>query len=361
MEKKRLAYLDMVKGIGICGIIVMHSTLISSEMAAKVSLAATPLFFLASGMLISCTKEAERNRKDVLKRKWRSLMLPFLSFSLLYILRDFISAIAIQEHSDMSAVQTDVLESATFWGISVLWFLTTLFFSEIMFIFLRRKYSAVQTYLICAILTGMSFFANGILVKQESIAASSLPLYALIHFMRAFLRAAYALPFLCIGYALFEHFRGFWEEERKYSPVQIAGGVFLLGVGIYLTNFLLIFDFRMLYFGERPFLVYVAATLFFTGSLLVCKNCRPVRGLVYLGKNSLIVMATHVDFYFVYLGMGLANLAFRSIPGWSRAFSMMVVFGTVAVLEVICITVINRFFPFLAGKRKYSHSRESLL
>lgn len=359
MKKTRLEYLDMVKGIGIIGITIMHSTLISSEIASRVSLAATPLFFLVSGMLIGRTGEADRPMKEVLQRKGRSLMVPFLCFSLIYIARDFINA--VQGKCDMPVVGTDILDLVTFWGTSVLWFLTTLFFSDILFIFLRKKRSAVQTYLICLILTVLSFFLNGFLLKQENAALSSLPLYALIRFVRALLRAVYALPFLCVGYALFEHFRGFWEAERKCSVPQIAGGVFLLGLGGFFASLLLIFDFRMLYFGERPVLAYLTAMLLSAGALLICKNCRPVRWLAYLGKNSLIIMATHVDFYFMYLGLSLANRVNNYIPRWNRAFYPMIVFGTVLALEVVCITVINRFFPFLAGKRKYSHSPENLL
>lgn len=359
MEKKRLEYLDMVKGIGIIGIVVMHSTLLSSENASRVSLAATPLFFLVSGMLISCTRETERTMKEVFKRRGRSLLLPFLCFSLIYIVRDFVGI--GQEKADMATVRMDVLELVTFWGISVLWFLTTLFFSNILFIFLRRRFSAGLTYLICLILTVMSFFANGFLLTQNDLVASSVFWYMLVRFARGILRAVYALPFLCIGYGMFEHFRGFWEKEKKSFPLLIAGGVLLLGTGIFLIFSPVIFDFRMLYFGENPVLAYLEATLFFTGLVLVCKNCPSVKALVYLGKNSLIIMATHIDFYFLYLGLSLANRVNNYIPRWNRAFYPMIVFGAVFALEVVCITVINRFFPVLAGKRKYFHSTENLL
>ena len=86
--KKRLDYIDMVKGIGILGIVVMHAGVVPERAVAWLSSFVTPLFFLVAGMLIGCTGERERVGKEVVLRKGRALLVPFWCFSLLYILRD---------------------------------------------------------------------------------------------------------------------------------------------------------------------------------------------------------------------------------------------------------------------------------
>ena len=62
MSKKRLEYMDMVKGVGILGIVVMHSTTVPLQAIWWISSVAPPLFFLSSGMLAGYTKEPEEGK-----------------------------------------------------------------------------------------------------------------------------------------------------------------------------------------------------------------------------------------------------------------------------------------------------------
>lgn len=354
MSKKRLEYMDMVKGVGILGIVVMHSTTVPLQAIWWLSSAATPLFFLSSGMLIGYTKETEKKGRDVLGRKARSLLLPFFSFSLLYILRDLIRV--FMGISDMEEVRLGLNDMVTLWGSSVLWFLPALFLAESMFIFLRkmfggRKYVLAWTALSCLFLTIVSFLLNDALKPLEGFFLSRGMLYALLCVARTVLRAVYALPFVCTGFLLFETGREFWEGKKEISSaLQLAGGIVLFFAGIPISVANGYFDFRSLSFGETPVLFYLAAVLSFTGTLFVCKSIKPLRTLKFLGKNSLIIMATHIDFYFLYIGLNLANRLNGFIPGWNRVFFFVNVIGTMLLLEVLCIVVINRFFPFLSGR-----------
>ena len=135
--------------------------------------------------------------------------------------------------------------------------------------------------------------------------------------------------------------------------------LFVLGILIHMING--IFDFRTLSFGDMPVLAYLSASLSFLGVTHVCRNCKPVKPLLYFGKNSLIIMATHIDFYFLYLALNVAYRVDHWIPRWNRAFFFVNVVGMILILEVACIELINRYLPFLTGKRKDSHSRKNLL
>lgn len=353
--------MDMVKGVGIFGIVVMHSTTVPLQAVWWISSVAPPLFFLSAGMLIGRTKEAEKSMKEVLKRKGRSLLLPFLYFSLLYILRDVLCVLL--GISDMETVWLGINDLVTLWGSSVLWFLPCLFCAESIFILLRKifgkkmfgeqKYAFARTVLACLFLTIVSFFVNDALKPLEGFFLSERPLYASLCVIRTFLRAVYALPFVCFGYFLYGIFRAYWEGEKKISSVrQLAGGIvlFLIGIPISVANGY--FDFRSLSFGEIPVLFYLAAMVSFLGVVLICKSCPPFPPLQFFGKNSLIVMATHIDFYFLYTGLNLANRINAFIPVGNRVFFFVNVIGVILLLEVLCIAVINQFFPFLLGRRR---------
>lgn len=348
MAKKRLEYLDTVKGVGIIGIVAMHSTLLSERAVYGISQMVTPLFFLASGMLIAHTGEEAKGGREIFKRKARSLMLPFFCFSLLYILRDLVRFFL--GSCDMAEIWTGCRDLVTLYGSSVLWFLPTLFLAEILFFFLRRKVPEVWTYLICLFLTVVSYRINERILLRQLANLSSVSHSMPTLFVQSFLRAAYALPFLCFGYLIYGHFRDFWEEERV-SPGQFCCGVLLLGAGIFLNVRYADLDFRGLYFGQNPILVYLLAPVPFAGLVLLGKNCRPLRVLTYFGKNSLTVMATHIGFYVLNLGLKATAWICSLLPG--KAGDILRFLGTMAIvllLEAACIETIDRFFPFLIGK-----------
>ena len=357
--KKRLDYIDMVKGIGILGIVVMHAGVVPERAVAWLSSFVTPLFFLVAGMLIGCTGERERAGKEVVLRKGRALLVPFWCFSLLYILRDVARMAA--GVSSMEELKMEGVAMVTLWGTSVLWFLPALFLSEVLFVFLLKILGTVRACVIAPFLTIVSFVCNGMLVEREVFFQSGMPAYAVFCAARTILRSVYALPYVCAGYVLFQGGRNIWERERQFSLWQTAGGImlFVLGILIHMING--IFDFRTLSFGDMPVLAYLSASLSFLGVTLVCRNCKPVKPLLYFGKNSLIIMATHIDFYFLYLALNVAYRVDHWIPRWNRAFFFVNVVGMILILEVACIELINRYLPFLTGKRKDSHSRKNLL
>lgn len=349
MAKGRLEYLDMVKGVGIIGIVAMHSTLLPVRAVYGISQMATPLFFLASGMLIAHTGEAEKDWRDVLKKKARSLMLPFFWFSLLYILRDLLRFLLGRCGGE--EVLGVLRDTVTLFGSSVLWFLPTLFFAEILFVFLLRKCSAPLSYLICLILTFVSYRGNELLLLRQLSGTFSAPAALSVLLGQSFLRAACALPFLCFGHLLFERFRGFWEEDARFCLWQTGGGILLTGIGIFFNMRSADMDFRGLYLGEKPISAYLLAAVFFAGLVLVCKNCRPVRALVYFGQNSLIVMATHIGFYFLNVALKAAAPIHEFVLGRvGKVFYFAGTMGVVLLIEAVCIPVANRFFPWLLGK-----------
>ena len=93
-EKKRITYLDMAKGAGVVLMVLGH--LIGSVQTIDYKayfepvyhwLASfhMPLFFIISGILLWITKEEQKEMKQIIQRKAKTLLLPYTTFSIIYI------------------------------------------------------------------------------------------------------------------------------------------------------------------------------------------------------------------------------------------------------------------------------------
>jgi fucose 4-O-acetylase-like acetyltransferase len=86
MATKRITYIDMAKGIGILLVVFGHSGFPSPAVNQWISSFHMPLFFLLSGILLSHTNAHEKPLKDTIKKKARTILVPYLFFSIFSIL-----------------------------------------------------------------------------------------------------------------------------------------------------------------------------------------------------------------------------------------------------------------------------------
>ena len=75
MEKKRIEYLDMAKGIGIILVVMGHSTFLQEDVLTWISSFHMPLFFVLSGMLIRIKGEERKKTSVIVKNKLKSIMI----------------------------------------------------------------------------------------------------------------------------------------------------------------------------------------------------------------------------------------------------------------------------------------------
>ena len=95
---------------------------------------------------------------------------------------------------------------------------------------------------------------------------------------------------------------------------------------------------------------YVAAFAGCFGVILVCRALPGVGIIRYFGRNSLIVMACHINYYILYAGIKLAWLVDSFNRHAKHYVFVAVTMITVFALSAVVIEVINRFFPFVLGK-----------
>ena len=353
MEKKRIDYFDLARGAGIILVIIGHIEYMPAEFHTFVISFHMPLFFVISGMLLCINKEAEKELVPFIKKRAGGIMLPYLYFSLIYIIV-YVFYYLIKDRAVMwQQAKTNLVSSLTLYGISVLWFLPALFISEVLFIFLVKKlryFSAAVSVLLFVI----SLILNRAL-QLNFLAYSTKAQYMLaIMILRAFI----CMFFIAFGY----YFALIWKTSDKTSSGKIAladilTGIVLLTAVVFLSRINLIIDLRACSFGN-PWVYFLTAILGSLGVIFLFKGTEIIKNrsllfpLKYLGKNSLIIMLTHLDLFVLYVAEVFAMHFNKKISDeYGTAFNIMTVVF-VLIAEVFIIEIINRFFPFLVGKKK---------
>ena len=146
MARERIKWLDVLKCIGIIEIFFGHLGITSSFLWAFVWSHHVPLFFFASGCVVSHEKVPI---KSVLLKKIRTLLIPWLCFAMfstvLYALSNNLEASSLL--NVLFLLVKGCIRNSFFAGS--LWFLTCLFVICIVFELIKRLKNNVLIFLIC--------------------------------------------------------------------------------------------------------------------------------------------------------------------------------------------------------------------
>lgn len=351
METKRLDYLDMAKGIGIILVVIGHSGMAAEGIITWLSSFHMPLFLLVSGMLMYHKKEEERPFSGSLKKKARSILIPYAFFSVIYLL---VQVYYMTRGREVQLVDA-VLQTVSFSGISVLWFLPALFIGEVIFLAIRKNTSLPVTAVCCGGLALALILAKR-LYEVSDIFAGGLFFLWLGYLVAALIRGGIAAVFLAMGYyvMVFKKIAVEAAEKKGFSRGLSRKWYFLAAVLLFLANLGVeyrngIVDLRYMIFGN-PVLYFGGA---FLGSMAVVCLCRAlprIRLLAWLGINSLIIMVTHLDCFVMYFAHKYAYFMNRFIPFGKEYVLRLNVALALFLMEAVIIYAVNRFFPFLVGK-----------
>lgn len=342
MTKTRITYIDMAKGIGILLVLIGHSEFPSAGLITWISSFHMPLFFILSGMLFSHNNTCKKDGKTFFCKKATSILLPYGIFSILSIIASAIlDADLFPEYLWEALIQT-----VSFRGIAVLWFLPVLFFAESGFFFISKKLSEKNRIYTTLLIFAFSILLNEWYHRYCPVADNYAALFVR-YLLENFIHVGIAMTFLAIGYYL----------HAPFTAQKLTQGQYLiLGAGFFVLNQILGFknggvDLNQLVFHN--YILYYLAAL--SGSMFViclCNFLPDFMPLRYLGKNSLILMATHMNCRFFGASFLVADFFLKLLPQAGITGYYFVVAICMTILELIAITVINRYFPFLIGKRK---------
>ena len=312
-RKTRLFFLDAARGLGMLLVILGHIWETDGILPVLIYSFHIPLFFVISGILLNYTQTADRPVRQVFFSGLKGLILPYIFFEFV-----FAAIYGLRNHFNFNG--------QNIWGglllnpLNVpLWFLPTLFLSELLLILLLKAEKSGRLMTAAAILLYLiPFFLKN----------SGSPLSA------AALRCCSSVGFLALGYAgcglILE------SSPRPAALVILAGleGALALvngKTGIYKLTF------------GNPLLFTVCAA---AGSFVVLSALKRVRIriLEWIGENTLVFLGLHmIVLRIVQLIPGLHTDTF---PGGLAALVLVCALLTPAAL------FINSFLPFLAGKKR---------
>lgn len=329
MIKERLHWIDIAKGIAILCVFFGHTISTPSAIQSFVYFFHMPTFFMLSGYVFS----DRRKLGDFLTTKLKTVVLPIFTLGLsgaivVNLLLQFV------KHESVDWKWTFLNPIVQYGEHSLLWYLAALFVASVVLYALVKLFKQrVAPLVITTFMLGLGS-------------------YCFIRFTDVTLpwsidTALVALPFMSVGYALkkkeaVEKLGKWWALLIAFVSCAVFGilnQTFFSGVEMHTNSY------------GNIFLFYVSAmsgcVMVISASLLIKKSTL----LEYFGRNSLIFYALEPIQYF-------ANFALK-VTGFDRNSSLALsLIVSIAVVAAICAAssaasgVINRFFPFLIGKKR---------
>lgn len=343
MAEKRIIYFDMAKGVGILLVVLGHIEQAPKPLCIWIQSFHMPLFFILSGMLIHYKGEVALPLSTLLSNKFHHIFVPYISFSFLYFLIDCVRFIFFS--FTWKNMMNNVLLSLSFYGKSVLWFLPGLFFGELLFLLLLKKF---HQYAFCfsIILSIMAYSAK---VFGDPFFTFLLTIdlylsYFLVHFITALLRVAIISSFIGLGYYFFP----ILKEKNKRSIKELVLALVLLLINVLINKLNKSTDLHFIELNN-VFLYYVGAIC---GSLFIiftCKNMPSLSSFCFFGRNSLIIMSTHIDFYILYIS-SLLSLYFNQFISRAKVYVFcLTTLVLVFLIEYPVIRIMQKYFGCFLG------------
>lgn len=315
-EKDRLFFLDAARGFCLLLVILGHIWETEDVLPVLIYSFHIPVFFIISGILLKYTRTPDRAIGQIVLARLRGLIIPYAFFEFV-----FVAAYGILNHFDFGS--QNILSGLWLNPLNVpLWFLPTLFFSELLIIWLLKIEKSGRLMAVSAIfLYLVPFF-----VKDGGNP-----------FLAAALRVCTSIGFTALGYLECGFILKISFHPAILVILLVLDGILALvngKTGIYKLTF------------GNPLLFTVCAA---AGSLLILTvlRGRRIRILEWIGKNTLVFLGLHI----------IALRIVQLIPG----FDTDTLAGGFAAMILICalltpaVLFINRFIPVLAGK-KHCHA-----
>lgn len=333
---KRIAWLDVLRGMCILFVIAVHTKLPVAIHAFMHSFI-IPVFFFISGYLYNSRKYPDF--MTLVKKKARTLLVPYV---LLFMVTYLFWLLIGRRFGDDAADETDLLRPliGMFYGnghdgwlafATPLWFLPCLFVVECLFYFIA-KLETKKLLLALVVFVVIGYF--------DSLMPVRLPW--------SFDIALTVIVFYGIGYLMRRHA----VVERLLDSPQYQ--LFLLMIAAFFVNLVLVHFNGAIDFNLRQYhhyvLMYGAAFCGILAWILVAHFLRFSQLLVVIGRHTLVLLAFHGIAFSVISAIlvFIFNMELSATRG-SLLWSMVYTIGATVILAPVA-WVIDRYLPFMIGK-----------
>lgn len=314
--KKRIDYLDCVKGIGIALVVLQHIGFQSDILLKYIHSFHMPLFFLTAGITLRFSDKS--NIKNFVCKKAKSLLVPCFVFSVIGMVCTCLDGENFNFILPLYSYNFPV------------WFLTTIFIMYILIYFLERLTKSSKLLLIVSLT--MSFICNFLPQSINEV----------VHFKTAVVFSG----FMALGNLLGEPEIKQWIEEKKGIKI-VAAFIFLI-MGFILSQINSLMGVMNCVTGNI-FLCYISAFCTVFGLLVLCAQipsnfiCKVIS---FLGRNSLIILGTHWP-----VTACFTHMIRRVHPEFNRT---VLKFPVILLIEVIIILGVE------AVKKMFNNNRKKL-
>ncbi len=325
----REKYIDIVKGIAIWGIVLSHyeENVLSNGLRMFIGAFMVMAFYISSGWLSSMKTEPV-DTKQLFRKRWKQLMVPYLYWSAIILVFDFI--LLCFGYYDFLYIGKEIYKTIMLRGIGTLWFLPALFVGELMWNYFKdKKYKMIIILLISIIYIELYNIVFSNWSKELISQIINVPFRSIYNILIAFIGV------VC-GYYSFR----FLGDAR--NP-KIS---FLIGLLLCILGYYSLFFINSTLHTLRLICTSVAISI---GLFLVFKLLPSVRLLYffeYWGKNSLNLMVTHYSIVLVLFRIVVENCIHAEFIG-----SITIIAFLLSIpIQWALIPLVSKYAKFTLGK-----------
>lgn len=317
--RERIDYIDRAKGILILLVIIGH-VFQGGYVHDYIYIFHMPAFFIISGMLMNHSSVIDKPYTTIIKSRVYSIGVPFLFFEL-YGCLSYIIRFGFKQ-----SVAGFIFNTVTCaFNNGVNWFLFALFWGELLFL---ATVKAVRKNRLALFVFAAAIFIINLFIPSAN------------RIVLAFRQALLCFVLLVVGYLL----------ESLLTQEKTIWGIVSAIVIILIPLFSESIDLASM--ELRNPLVFLVGAICGTYLMLLIGRLLPKKPFNYLGQNTIIIFGTHNLFY-ILIGHALGITDFHITP----VLTGFVIFIGVIAIEIPIMCLMNRYLPFLIGKRKKSNVR----
>lgn len=332
--KERIKWIDVVKGFCLLMICFSHYEFMPDGIRLLIYptvMYRVPMFIMMSGYLYNEKKCVPFS--EYAKRKTRTLLVPYLSLSAIFILLDWNTYLQSGFLGD-NLYKVFVVGSGPM-KASPLWFLTTLYFTTLLGYWVQKLWSRPAVlFALLAALTGVAW----------ALSVRDMRLPWLMHLLPA------AMVFYVGGTVIYK-LSGY--ARAKCSSAGYAA-MLILTMGGGISGFWLDLGDFHLNIIHNYVMFYLSPMLFTLSVSLLCSRWNysysdtASEAMMWIGKNGMVVLAFHAYMIIIF------NLAVRHF-GWEETSWAVFAAKTAFIfipLYVVVVPAFNKYLYFLIGKNK---------
>lgn len=287
-SSSRLLYIDSARGLGMLLVIIGHVYALDNPFFSVIYGVNVTLFFMLTGYMDGL-KNTKRPFISQLKNDFKKIMLPYIFYSILVLVWQLIR-LYVFDFGSTAEIKSNVFDMVSLYGISSLWFLSTLFIAKTIFSSLSANISKRSLYVVIALICfGVIFGLLRLLPGLEEENAG-LIIKLLKRVIKIASRSLAAVYFMIAGLLI-------CELEKKLTKakgyVVCCCLAFSVGIAGFVYNG--ITDFNTLVFSNQ-IIYFISPVLALPFILLICKQIKTRELFCIMGEYSLMIMSTHLIF-----------------------------------------------------------------